>query len=48
MLVILDVEQFPIQRRWYIARLAGHPLIASAEEFIRFLHEYQAERLSKR
>ena len=39
-LAILDVEQFPIQRRWYIARLAGHPLIASADEFIKFLHEY--------
>jgi DNA-binding transcriptional LysR family regulator len=39
-LAILDVEQFPIQRRWYIARLAEHPLTAGAESFIRFLHEY--------
>ncbi len=40
-LAILDVEQFPIQRRWYIARLARHPLIASAGVFIKFLHEYR-------
>lgn len=39
-LVILDVEQFPIQRRWYIARLAEHPLTAHAAAFIAFLHEY--------
>jgi LysR family transcriptional regulator, low CO2-responsive transcriptional regulator len=40
-LVILDVEQFPIQRRWYIARLAGRPLIVSSEMFIEFLREYR-------
>src|SRR5439155_4060089 len=40
-LTILNVEQFPIQRRWYIARLAQHPLIASAGVFIKFLHEYR-------
>ena len=39
-LAILDVEQFPIQRRWYIARLAERPLTASADAFIKFLHEY--------
>src|SRR6266516_1850722 len=33
-LAILDVEQFPIQRRWYIARLAKRPLNASTTEFI--------------
>jgi DNA-binding transcriptional LysR family regulator len=38
-LVILQVEQFPIQRRWYIARLAERPLSASAAEFITFLRE---------
>lgn len=38
-LAILDVEQFPIQRRWYIARLAGRPLLASATAFIQFLRE---------
>jgi DNA-binding transcriptional LysR family regulator len=38
-LMILDVEQFPIQRRWYIARLAGRPLTASADVFIKFLRE---------
>ncbi|HVB74914.1 MAG TPA: LysR substrate-binding domain-containing protein [Ktedonobacteraceae bacterium] len=40
-LAILDVEQFPIQRRWYIARLAERPLTASANVFIDFLHEYK-------
>jgi LysR family transcriptional regulator, low CO2-responsive transcriptional regulator len=45
-LAILQVEQFPIQRRWYISRLADRPLIASAAEFIEFLREYkiQSER----
>jgi len=42
-LAILDVEQFPIQRRWYIARLAERPLIASADVFIEFLHEYKQQ-----
>jgi LysR family transcriptional regulator, low CO2-responsive transcriptional regulator len=42
-LAILDVEQFPIQRRWYIARLAERPLIASADVFIDFLHEYKQQ-----
>ena len=40
-LVILPVEQFPIQRRWYIARLTDRPLSASAAEFIEFLREYR-------
>jgi DNA-binding transcriptional LysR family regulator len=38
-LAILDVEQFPIQRRWYIARLASRSLTASTEVFIKFLRE---------
>jgi LysR family transcriptional regulator, low CO2-responsive transcriptional regulator len=42
-LAILDVEQFPIQRRWYIARLAGRPLTVSADGFIKFLHEYRQQ-----
>jgi LysR family transcriptional regulator, low CO2-responsive transcriptional regulator len=42
-LAILDVEQFPIQRRWYIARFAERPLIASADVFIDFLHEYKQQ-----
>lgn len=42
-LAILDVEQFPIQRRWYIARLTERPLIASADVFIDFLHEYKQQ-----
>jgi LysR family transcriptional regulator, low CO2-responsive transcriptional regulator len=40
-LAILQAEHFPIQRRWYIARLAEHPLNAHASEFIEFLHEYR-------
>src|SRR5438552_10673899 len=38
-LTILQVEHFPIQRRWYIAHLAERPLTASAVEFIEFLRE---------
>lgn len=41
-LAILDVERFPIQRRWYIARLAQRHIPASAAEFIAFLRNYQA------
>ena len=43
-LAILDVEYFPIQRRWYIAREASRPLSASADVFIEFLHEYKQQR----
>ncbi len=48
-LAILHVEHFPIQRRWYISRLAERPLIASAAEFIEFLREYkiQSERATR-
>jgi LysR family transcriptional regulator, low CO2-responsive transcriptional regulator len=42
-LAILDVEQFPIQRRWYIARLAERPLTASAGVFIKFLREVRQQ-----
>jgi LysR family transcriptional regulator, low CO2-responsive transcriptional regulator len=42
-LAILDVEQFPIKRRWYIARLAERPLTASVDAFIKFLHEYRQQ-----
>ena len=42
-LAILDVEQFPIQRHWYIARLAERPLTASAGVFIKFLHEVRQQ-----
>lgn len=43
-LTILDVEHFPIQRRWYIVQLAHHPTSPSAAEFIDFLHAYQGNR----
>jgi DNA-binding transcriptional LysR family regulator len=42
-LALLDVEQFPIQRRWYIARLAERPLTASVDAFITFLREYRQQ-----
>ncbi|MBV8694905.1 MAG: LysR family transcriptional regulator [Chloroflexi bacterium] len=42
-LTILDVQQFPIHRRWYIARLALWPLTSSAAAFIDFLHEYELQ-----
>src|SRR6266566_1269412 len=42
-LAILDVEQFPIQRRWYIARLARRTLTASADMFITFLREFRQQ-----
>ncbi|GAC1357352.1 MAG: hypothetical protein NVS4B11_36630 [Ktedonobacteraceae bacterium] len=41
MLAILDVDQFPIQHCWYIARLAQWPLSASADAFITFLRDYE-------
>lgn len=42
-LAILHAEHFPIQRRWYIARLAERPLNAYASEFIEFLREYRLQ-----
>lgn len=42
-LAILDIEHFPLQRHWYIARLADRPLNASAIEFIEFLREYRRQ-----
>ncbi|MGI8588617.1 MAG: LysR family transcriptional regulator [Chloroflexia bacterium] len=38
-LAILDVDGFPLGRRWYIARLAGRPITPSAAAFIALLHE---------
>src|SRR5258706_5067258 len=43
-LVILPVEHFPIERRWYIARLVERPLMASTVTFIEFLREYKQQR----
>jgi DNA-binding transcriptional LysR family regulator len=40
-LAILNVEMFPIQRRWYIARLAERPLTGNVNAFITFLYEYR-------
>ena len=45
-LSILDVEMFPIQRRWYIARLSERPLTANVDAFIKFLHEYRQKSVS--
>lgn len=43
-LAILQVEHFPLQRRWYIARLTERPLTPNALEFIEFLREYKQQR----
>ena len=43
-LAILDVEQFPIQRRWFIAYLAERTLSANATDFIMFLRHYGQHR----
>jgi DNA-binding transcriptional LysR family regulator len=40
-LAILPVEQFPLQRRWYIARLVTNPLTPSVANFMAFLHTYR-------
>jgi DNA-binding transcriptional LysR family regulator len=39
-LAVLAVEHFPIQRRWYITRLAGRDLSSSAQAFLAFLREH--------
>jgi len=44
-MAILDVEQFPIERRWYIARLAKRALSADAAAFIEFLREFRSTDL---
>ncbi len=42
-LIILPVEHFPIQRHWFIARLAERPLNAQTAAFIEFLREYRRQ-----
>jgi LysR family transcriptional regulator, low CO2-responsive transcriptional regulator len=42
-LALLHVEHFPIQRRWYIARLAERPLSATTAAFIEFLREHRLQ-----
>jgi DNA-binding transcriptional LysR family regulator len=42
-LVILQVEFFPIQRRWYIARLTDRPPKPGTAEFIEFLRDYKLQ-----
>lgn len=42
-LAILNVEFFPLQRRWYIARLTERPLNANTAGFIEFLHEFRLQ-----
>lgn len=36
---ILDVEQFPIERHWYVANLAGKQLSVVADTFLKYLLE---------
>jgi len=38
-LAILDVEQFPIQRHWYVCYLAGKQLSVIADAFLKYLLE---------
>jgi DNA-binding transcriptional LysR family regulator len=38
-LAILDVEQFPIQRNWYVCYLAGKQLSVIADAFLKYLLE---------
>jgi LysR family transcriptional regulator, low CO2-responsive transcriptional regulator len=41
LLTILQAECFPIERRWFIARLAERTLLPNAAEFIEFLRRYR-------
>ena len=45
-LVILRCEGLPLQRQWYIARLAAHPLTPCAAAFLEFLRAYRKQRQS--
>ncbi len=38
-LTVLDVEHFPIERRWYVSHLAGKKLSVIAETFLNYLLE---------
>jgi DNA-binding transcriptional LysR family regulator len=38
-LTILDVQEFPIERQWYVAHLAGKQLSVVAESFLKYLLE---------
>lgn len=44
-LTILDVEHFPIQRRWYVAHLAGKQLSVIAQAFWEYLL-YESQNIS--
>lgn len=41
-LVTLDVEEFPLVRRWYVGYLKGKQLSRVADTFLKFLLDYQA------
>lgn len=45
-LAILQVENFPLLRRWYIAYATQQPLSAQAGEFIEFLNRYSSGKSS--
>ncbi|HLG77985.1 MAG TPA: LysR substrate-binding domain-containing protein, partial [Ktedonobacteraceae bacterium] len=45
-LAILQVEKFPLLRRWYIAHATQQPLSAQVGEFIEFLNGYSAGKSS--
>ncbi|MFE4107759.1 LysR family transcriptional regulator [Almyronema epifaneia] len=44
---ILDVENFPIERHWYVAHLAGKQLSVVAESFLEYLMEESHELAEK-
>ncbi|MDY6783057.1 MAG: LysR substrate-binding domain-containing protein [Cyanobacteriota bacterium] len=43
-LAVLDVQHFPIERRWYVSYLAGKQLSVIAEAFLRYLVEEGPKR----
>ncbi|MBJ7900055.1 MAG: LysR family transcriptional regulator [Cyanobacteria bacterium RI_101] len=45
-LAVLNVEQFPIQRRWYVAHLSGKQLSVIARAFLEYLLE-ESQKMPK-
>jgi LysR family transcriptional regulator, low CO2-responsive transcriptional regulator len=44
---ILDIENFPIERHWYVAHLAGKQLSVVAETFLKYLLEESTDLTEK-
>lgn len=45
-IAVLDVEKFPIQRKWHVVRPKGKELSVVAQAFLEFLHE-EGQRLTQ-